>query len=161
MDYSLFLLFLMACAAAGATGAMFPPGEWYKKLEKPWFTPPDWAFPLAWTTIYLLISFAGARAANFEGNAFAMAFWATQAGFATLWTPVFFGLRRFKASLVVMGFLWISVAGSTISHLMLDFWAGLAFVPYLAWVSVAAALNTSIWRLNPNVEPLHPDKIEL
>jgi len=161
MDFLLFAIFLLACAAAGTTGAMFPPGEWYKKLEKPWFTPPDWMFPLAWTSIYLLISFAGARAAVIEDNAYAMAFWAAQAGFSTLWTPVFFGLRRFKASLGVMGFLWVSVLAATISHFSVDTWAGLAFVPYLVWVTVAAALNIAIWRLNPDILPLHPDKISL
>ena len=29
-----------------------------------------------------------------------------------------------------------------------DFVAGLLFVPYLTWVSVASALNWSVWRLN-------------
>ncbi|MEQ6250735.1 TspO/MBR family protein [Sulfitobacter sp. HNIBRBA3233] len=159
MDISLFLLFLLACSAAGATGAMFPPGEWYKTLEKPWFTPPDWAFPLAWTTIYLLISFAGARVAVLNDNAYAMAFWAVQAGFSTLWTPIFFGLRRIRGALLVMLPLWLSVLGATLSHFWLDFWAGAAFVPYLAWVTVAAALNLGMWRLNPKVEPLRVDKL--
>lgn len=159
MDIQLFLLFLLACSAAGATGAVFPPGEWYKSLEKPWFTPPNWAFPLAWTSIYLLISFAGARVALLNDNAFAMAFWAVQAGFSTLWTPVFFGLRRLRGSLLVMAPLWLAVLGATLTHFWLDFWAGLAFVPYLAWVSVAAALNLGMWRLNPDVKPLRLDQI--
>ena len=30
-----------------------------------------------------------------------------------------------------------------------DIWAGLLFVPYLVWVSVAAALNLAVIRLNP------------
>jgi tryptophan-rich sensory protein len=36
----------------------------------------------------------------------------------------------------------------------LDIWAGLAFVPYLAWVSVAAVLNLAMVRLNPDQKPL-------
>ncbi|MBD3665018.1 tryptophan-rich sensory protein TspO [Sulfitobacter aestuariivivens] len=151
---TLFLIFLATCAAAGATGAAFPPGPWYKTLDKPDWTPPDWVFPVAWTSIYLLISFAGARVAGLQGSGYAMAFWAMQAAFSTLWTPVFFGLRRFKAALAVIAFLWLAVLGATWTHLQLDFWAGLAFVPYLIWVSVAAALNFQMWRLNPHVEPL-------
>ena len=83
-----------------------------------------------------------------------MAFWGMQAAFSALWTPVFFGLRRLKGSLLVMAFLWLAVAGATWFHWQVDVWAGLAFVPYLTWVTVAAALNASVWRLNPDVVPL-------
>ncbi len=154
MDIYLFAIFMLACCAAGATGAVFSPGEWYKTLDKPWFTPPDWVFPVAWTSIYLLISFAGARLAVLEDNAYAMAFWAAQAALSTLWTPLFFGLRRIKGALLAMAPLWFSVAGCTVTAFSLDFWSGLAFVPYLVWVTVAAALNLGIWRLNPGVKPL-------
>ncbi|MEM9966926.1 MAG: TspO/MBR family protein [Pseudomonadota bacterium] len=159
MDLYLFAIFLITCGAAAATGAVFQPGAWYKTLEKPSWTPPDWAFPVAWTTIYLLISFAGARVAVMDGNGFAFAFWAMQAAFSTLWTPVFFGLRRLKGALFVMAPLWLSVAGCVWSHFQLDFWAGVAFLPYLLWVTVAAALNTSVWRLNRDVAPLIPSDL--
>lgn len=160
MDISLFAIFLLACGAAGATGAVFTPGAWYRSLDKPWFTPPDWVFPVVWTSIYLLISFAGARLAVIEGNAYAMAFWAAQAALSTLWTPLFFGLRRIKGALFAMGPLWISVFGCTWTAFTLDFWAGAAFIPYLIWVTVAAALNVEMLRLNPNVTPLISDEIE-
>ena len=101
-------------------------------------------FPVAWTSIYLLISFAGARVAVLDGNAYAMAFWALQMAFATLWTPVFFGLRRMKGALLVMAPLWVCVAATTYFCFQLDIWAGVAFVPYLVWVTVAAALNFSV-----------------
>lgn len=159
MDFILFGLFLLTCGAAGATGAVFQPGAWYKTLTKPAWTPPDWVFPLAWTTIYLLISFAGARVAVLEANAYAMAFWAMQGAFATLWTPVFFGLRRLKGALYVMVPLWVAVAGCTYTHFQLDVWAGLAFLPYLTWVTVAAALNFTVWRLNIYEAPLDPSAI--
>lgn len=154
MDYVLFALFLAATFAAGSTGALFPTGAWYKGLNKPTWVPPNWMFPVAWTSIYLLISFAGARVAVIDGNAYAMAFWAIQIAFNALWTPVFFGLRRLKGSLPIMAGLWVAVLGATITHFQLDFWAGLAFVPYLAWVTVAFALSIAMLRLNPNEKPL-------
>lgn len=153
MSYLIFAIFFAACGGAGATGAMFPPGDWYKTLNKPSWTPPDWVFPVAWTTIYLLISFAGARVAMMEGSGYALAFWAMQAAFSTLWTPVFFGLRRLKGALLVMAPLWVAVLGATVSMFALDVWAGLAFVPYMVWVTVAAALNASVARMNPDVAP--------
>lgn len=159
MDYALFAVFLVACAGAAATGAVFTPGAWYQKLNKPWFTPPNWVFPVAWTSIYLLISFAGARVSVLEGNAYAMAFWACQAAFSTLWSPLFFGLRRIRESLYAMVPLWFAVLGATVSHFMLDFWAGMAFTPYLLWVTIAAALNVEMWRLNPGVTPLRTEEM--
>jgi len=39
-----------------------------------------------------------------------------------------------------------------------DTWAGFAFVPYLIWVSIASALNFSVWRRNPDVAPFDPSK---
>lgn len=160
MDIWLFLIFFGATIAAGATGAMFPTGPWYKTLNKPTWTPPNWVFPVAWTSIYLLIAFAGARVAPLDGNAYAMAFWAVQIALNTLWTPVFFGLRNLKGSLPIMAGLWVAVLGCTITHFQLDLWAGLAFVPYLVWVTVAAALNISMVRLNPDQKPLPISKME-
>lgn len=159
MDYILFAIFLAACFGAGTTGSVFPPGDWYKQLNKPSWTPPNWAFPVMWTTIYLLISFAAARVAVLEGSQYAMAFWAAQIAFNALWTPIFFGLRRLKGALIVMAFLWVSVLGCFITHWQLDVWAGLAMLPYLAWVTVAGALNFSVSRLNPDVAPLDISKI--
>lgn len=161
MDPTLFAIFLAACFAAGTTGSMFPTGPWYSNLIKPSWTPPNWVFPVAWTSIYVLTSFAAARVAPMEGSHYAMAFWALQIALNTLWTPVFFGLRRLKGSLPIMAALWVAVAGASWAHFQLDFWAGLAFVPYLVWVTVAAALNISIARLNPGQIPLEPSKIAI
>ncbi len=158
MDLFLFAIFMITCGAAGATGAMFSPGEWYDKLDKPSWTPPDWVFPVAWTSIYLLISFAGARVAGLDGSGYALAFWAMQAAFSTLWTPIFFGLHRLKGALYVMAPLWLAVLAATVTHFQLDLWAGLAFVPFLIWVTVAAALNYTVWQMNPNEAPLDTSK---
>jgi tryptophan-rich sensory protein len=95
----------------------------------------------------------GARVADMEGNAIALAFWAMQAGFSTLWTPVFFGLRRLRGALLVMLPLWVSVLGATLAMFELDRAAGLAFLPYIIWVTIAAALNYRVAQLNPTVAP--------
>lgn len=149
MDLALFATYLVACGAAATTGAMFAPGPWYDALNKPAWTPPNWLFPVAWVTLYLLMSAAAARASQVEGSAMGLALWSVQIAFNTLWTPVFFGLRRMRAALGVMVFLWGSVAATTLVFLQLDVWAGLMFLPYLVWVTVAGALNLAVVRLNP------------
>lgn len=145
---SLFPIFLLACAAAAATGVMFKPGAWYDGLVKPGFTPPNWVFPVAWTTLYLLIAWAGARLAQQPGNAVAMGLWAAQIALNTLWTPVFFGAHRLGAGMVILALLWLTVAALVIAAFALDLWAGLMIAPYLVWLCVAAALNWRIWRDN-------------
>ena len=151
MDWTLFFTFLAATGAAAATGAMFKPADWYAGLNKPTWFPPTWVFPVAWTTLYLLMSLAAMRVALLPGSGQAMAFWALQIALNTLWTPIFFGLHRMRAAMVVMVLLWLAVAATTWAFLWLDFWAGLMFLPYLVWVTVASALNLASIRRNPEV----------
>lgn len=149
MDWMLFLTFLAACGAAGATGAMFEPGDWYRDLNKPWWTPPGFVFPLVWVTLYVAMSYAAMRVALIEGSQQALAFWALQIAFNTLWSPVFFGLKRMRAAMVILGCLWAAVALTLVSFALIDQLAGLLIAPYLVWVTIAGALNFSVWRRNP------------
>ena len=149
MDWGLFLSFLAACGAAATTGAMFDPGEWYRSLSKPAWTPPNWAFPVVWTVLYIAIAVAAMRSGMIEGTQQALAFWALQIAFNTLWTPIFFGLRRMRAAFIVICGLWVSVAATMLAFLQHDLLAGLLMAPYLLWVTIATALNFSVWQRNP------------
>lgn len=149
MTWVFFGIFLSACAAAGTTGGLFQPGEWYRSLNKPSWTPPNWLFPVAWSVLYLCIAAAAARVAGLEGSGLALALWSLQIALNTLWTPVFFGLKKIRAGFGVLIALWLSVAACMIALWSVDFVAGLLFLPYLVWVTVAGALNMSVMRLNP------------
>ena len=153
MDWPIFLTFLGACAAAAATGAMFEPGRWYDALTKPWWTPPGWVFPLTWTVLYLSMAYAGMRIALLPGNGQAMAFWALQIAVNTLWTPIFFGLHRMRAAMIIILCLWAAVAATMVAFWQMDTLAGLLFAPYLLWVTIASALNFSVMRMNPDAQP--------
>ena len=144
-----FLILLIACAAAGATGILFQPGAWYDGLAKPWFNPPRWAFPVAWTTLYVLIAWAGARLAHLPGAGLVMALWAAQIALNTLWTPVFFGAHRMGMGVAVIALLWLVVAALTVLAFRLDRLAGALLLPYLARLSLAGALNYRLWQMNP------------
>ena len=148
VDWTLFLLFLAACAGAAATGAMFPPGEWYERLDKPAWTPPNWLFPLAWTFLYVALAWAAARVAGLPGAGTALALWAVQIAWNALWTPVFFGLRQLRSAMIVLAVLWVAVAAGLLAFAALDPWTLIAFGPYLVWVSYAGALNFDILRRN-------------
>ncbi|MFN4061769.1 MAG: tryptophan-rich sensory protein TspO [Paracoccus hibiscisoli] len=150
MTASLFPIFLLASVAAAATGVIFRPGAWYAGLRKPSFTPPNWAFPVAWTTIYLLSAIAATRVAPLPGAGMALALWSAQIALNTLWTPVFFGARQMALAMVVMATLLVTVAAMVLSFWSLDWRAGLLLLPYLVWLGVATALNWRVWRDNPD-----------
>ena len=150
---TLFLTYLAACAAAAATGMLFKPGSWYETLQKPSWTPPKWAFPVVWTTLYLLMAWAASRIAQEPAPGQALAFWALQIALNTLWTPVFFGARRMGLGMAVIAALWLAVAATLVAFWRLDPLSGVMLLPYLAWVSVASALNWRVWRDNRGATP--------
>lgn len=150
MFWLLFSIFLIACLAAGLTGSFFAPGPWYRALNKPWFTPPDWVFPVTWMVLYVMIAVAGARIAMLQGNGLAMAFWALQIAFNGLWTPVFFGLKNIRLGMAVVAGLWVVVLCGILAMWPVDPIAAMLFIPYLVWVSIASALNAEVWRMNPD-----------
>ncbi|MGY2259409.1 tryptophan-rich sensory protein TspO [Pseudomonas sp. SDO55104_S430] len=143
-----FFIFLLACAAAASSGFFFKPGEWYASLNKPVFTPPNWVFPVAWTTLYLLLAWAGYRLTLIPGSQMVLALWAAQIALNTLWTPVFFGARQVLASMVILALLWLVAVAMVVMAMRLDVITGLILFPYVVWLSLAAALNFSILRNN-------------
>ncbi|MDF2234461.1 tryptophan-rich sensory protein [Albimonas sp. CAU 1670] len=149
-----------AVVAAAATGVMFQPGEWYRGLAKPRWTPPNILFPIAWTLLYAMMAIAAFRVAAGlaggdlpEGAApFAMAglcLWATQITLNAMWSPIFFGARRGKAALICICALWTAILGTLICFAGADAVAAALLVPYLVWATYAGALNAAIVRMNP------------
>ncbi|WP_321349586.1 tryptophan-rich sensory protein TspO [Halopseudomonas oceani] len=143
-----FFILLLACGAAATTGIIFKPGQWYERLIKPDFTPPNWAFPVAWTLIYLLLAWVGYRLSLIPGSQVLLALWAAQIALNALWTPVFFGAHRIFSAMVIIVVLWLVVALMVLMAFRLDVISGLLLLPYLGWLCVAAALNFAILRKN-------------
>lgn len=153
MSIALFLVFFASAAAAASTGGLFPTGAWYQALRKPVWVPPNWAFPVVWTSLYILMSWAAMRVgmsgAAGEWIALGLGLWALQIALNAIWTPVFFGLKRMRTALGIMAGLWSAVLATAAVFYLVDPLAGLMLVPYVLWVSVAFALNGAMVRLNP------------
>ena len=98
--------------------------------------------------LYLSMSAAAARVAMIPGTGQALALWSVQIALNTLWTPVFFGLKRLRGGMVVLSLLWLGVAATLVAFWRVDWIAGALFVPYLVWVTVAGMLNRSVWYRN-------------
>lgn len=144
--------FIVACFLAAATGAWFRPGEWYERLRKPSWRPPNGVFAPVWTVLYVMIAVAGWlvwREAGLAGAVVPLAFYALQLVLNAAWTPLFFGLRRPDLGFADIVLVWASILATIVLFYPVHAGAALLLVPYLAWVTFAAALNFAIWRLNP------------
>lgn len=130
------------------TAGQFMPGVWYAGIAKPGWTPPGWLFAPVWSVLYLMIAIAGWLVWHSEQALPARWIWMLQLALNGLWSPTMFGAHRIDAALVVIVLLWLSIAAFVVASWRPARTAALLFLPYLAWVSFATALNFAIWRLN-------------
>jgi benzodiazapine receptor len=104
--------FIAACFLAALTGALFRPGEWYERLKKPTWRPPNRLFAPVWTALYLMIAVAGWliwRKASFAGTSLPLAMYALQLILNAAWSPLFFGLHRPDLGFVDIVLVWMSI----------------------------------------------------
>lgn len=138
------------CVLVALSGVVFKPGPWYRALAKPSWTPPNWAFPAVWTILYMMIAVSGWlvwREAGLAAVPFGV--YGVQLVLNGLWSGLFFGLRRPGLALLDIAALWLAVALNIAVFAPISPAAAWLLAPYLAWVTVAAALNRAVWRLNP------------
>lgn len=143
LTYAIFIIGV--AALGGLIGVSTLPGEWYAGLQKPAFTPPNWVFGPVWTTLYVMIGWVGARKWLYGGAAL---LWWAQMALNFIWSPVFFGLQMPGVALVIIALMWILIAVFIQREWVRDRLSALLFVPYLAWVTLASALNAGIVVLN-------------
>ncbi len=151
--FLLVALFIVAAASGLGSAATTPHiPTWYAALNKPWFNPPNWAFPLAWSVLFLLMAVGlwrilrqvnGGKARNHAIAAFLV-----QILFNVGWSFAFFAARNPFAGIFVAVGLTLSVLAMILAFRRIDPLAAALQLPYLAWVSFATVLNVAIWRLN-------------
>jgi len=123
--------------------------SWYASLAKPRWTPPNWLFGPVWTILYVAMAIAAWlvwRQSGFGSRA--MKLFMLQLLLNLAWSGVFFYLRAPGSAFVEIVLLWCAILASTIAFGRVAPVAAWLMAPYLIWVSFAAALNFSIWRLN-------------
>ena len=139
---------LVASFAVAALGGIATAGNvdgWYASADKPSFNPPNWLFAPVWTTLYAAMAVAAWLVWRRGGDLWT---WWVQLALNLAWTPVFFAGQWLWPALVVIIALDVAVAVTTVAFWRVSRPAGLLFVPYLAWVLFATALNTAIAALN-------------
>lgn len=142
---------LVLCFCAAAVGALFPTGPWYAGLQKPSWNPPNWLFGPVWTVLYIMMGVSAWlvwKRGGFSLHARALGLFLVQLAINAAWSWIFFGLH-----LMLFGFIDILLIILFTSLTCRAFYkvsrtAAWLLVPYLAWLSFAAVLNFTLWRLN-------------
>lgn len=126
--------------------------DWYNALQKPSWQPPDWAFPLAWNTIFLLSiisiiliwnSFPRVR------RTYASILLFVFNGILNVtWSALFFGSMLilpavFDAALICMSVIAIMIVAWPITRV-----GSILLLPYALWTAFATVLTWVIHTLN-------------
>jgi len=151
-----FVISILICQLAGFVGSLFTTPSipaWYRDLTKPSFTPPNWLFSPVWITLFVLMGVSaflvwqkGWRHPHVQ---LALIIFCLQLALNVLWSFLFFKLQQPMFAFIEILCLWLAILLSILSFLRVSKLASYLLFPYLLWVSFAAVLNFSIWRLNP------------
>lgn len=150
-DWLALTAFIGAVFIAAMTGGIFRPGDWYKNLDKPGFTPPDWLFPVAWAVLYAMIAASGYLfyvAAEPSERVLPLTLYGAQLVTNSAWSAIFFGLRRLDLALVDALLMFALIAATMATFAPVSPLAAALLAPYLVWVGFASALNDTILRRN-------------
>ena len=129
-------------------GAPFTAPDYYRRLRTPDWGPPSAAFGPVWSILYLTIGISAWLVDRRDGGCGALRLWWVQLALNAAWTPLFFGLRGPGVALAEIVAMWAAIVATTVAFLRHRLAAGALLLPYLAWVTFAAALNFAIWRRN-------------
>jgi tryptophan-rich sensory protein len=146
------LAWLLVTFLAPLAGMEARPDDWYSALAKPAFNPPSWIFGPVWMLLYTMMALAAWMIWMRGGLALQrrpLTLYGIQLALNSIWSPVFFSLHRLDLAFGIIVLLWVFILCTLLAFWRVHRRSALFFVPYLAWVSFAAILNFTIWRLNP------------
>jgi tryptophan-rich sensory protein len=143
---------VLLCFLAPALGAWAQPDAWYASLAKPAWNPPGWVFGPVWAALYTMMAVAAWlvwRRGGWPAQRVPLSCFLVQLALNAAWTPLFFGLHRPDLAFLDIALLWLAIAATVLTFWRAHRGAALLLLPYIAWVSFAAVLNFTLWRMNP------------
>ena len=151
--FILLLFSLFFCYGVEWTASFFTQssvGTWYQSLQKPFWNPPNLAFPVIWTILYTMI---GVSFWKILCEPKAYCFQLFLAFFLQIFLNFTWSFSFFYLQSPGMGLLNIILLLMAIIWNIKLFWAysetaAKLLIPYLLWVAYATSLNFTIWYLN-------------
>ena len=153
-EWKKLIVSILIPLAVGGAAALIANGSFkdFEALNKPPLAPPAWAFPAAWTLLYILMGIAAYLvycSEKYPGRIErALTFYAVQLFMNFCWTLIFFNLKLYLAAFIWLVLLWGAIAGTALLFRFISKPAGWLMLPYLAWVAFAGYLNLGVYILN-------------
>lgn len=126
--------------------------RWYRRLDKPGFTPPDAAFGAVWPVLETGLAFGGYRLLRRQPSParnVAVGLWLLNTAMVGGWTQLFFRGKRLGASTAASGAMVVTAAAYVAAAAKVDRPAAAVAMPFVAWLGFATLLTERIWRANP------------
>lgn len=146
---------ILICEGVGILGSLFTAPSiptWYKSLNRPTFSPPNWVFAPVWTLLFLLMAISaylvwnkGLKKTQVREAMYVFIF---QLLLNFFWSFFFFGIRQPYLAFLEIIALWLAILLTIIKFYKISKAASYLLIPYILWVSFAAVLNLSIVLLN-------------
>ena len=148
IDNALISALLVLLTAGIARLFVDTDSAWYLSLVKPSFQPPDWAFIVAWSVIYLLfgVSFYFARQNGADKKTYVLYF--SQAALNILWCLFYFTLHMLYSGLAIIIFYLVATYLTIRDTYAKTKLGALLLLPQAVWLILAAALNYATILLN-------------
>ncbi|MBL0728238.1 TspO/MBR family protein [Piscinibacter sp. HJYY11] len=127
-------------------------GNFYRQLEQPDWAPPARLFGPVWTVLYAAMAVAAWwvwRSPPGPARSTALVLYVVQLVPNALWSWLFFAWQQGALAMADIALLWLLIVATVLAFWRVKPGAAALLLPYLAWVSFAAALNFWLWRHNP------------
>ncbi len=133
-------------AGIGSIGTLDAIDGWYAEADKPWFTPPNWAFGPAWTLWYTIMAIAAWQVweARSKWRRHALIAYAVQLTLNAIWSPVFFGAQLLLIGSIIAALLAVAVFMTMCLFHLVRKSAGILLAPYFGWCVFATALSIGL-----------------
>lgn len=124
----------------------------YSSIIRPPLSPPAIVFPIVWTVLYILMGIGSAMIYNSDATEDekknALTVYAIQLIINFFWSIIFFNLRAYLFSFILLVVLWILVLVMILKFAKINKTAAILQIPYLLWLTFAGYLSLIIYILN-------------
>ncbi len=121
---------------------------WYRTLNHPPLTPPEFLFGIVWGILYILLGASAFLTFREKIHGHAMMLFVGQLALNACWTPVFFGAHSLFGGLLLIVAMLVELGFLFRAFWQINRTAAWLLVPYGLWLTFATYLTAGTWWMN-------------